>query len=159
MITRSKNGITKPKLCYKVVLGYYTEPGSHKIAFQYPQCTKAMDEEFSALQRLKTQSLVPTALGINLVGYKWLYKLKLNNDGSIARYKARLIAKGFHQQADIDYTKTSSLVVKPAIVRLILAMVVSFRWPLRQLDVSNAFLHGLLKEEVYMQQPFSYVDS
>lgn len=55
-----------------------------------------MDEEFSALQRQKTWSLVPATHGINLVGCKWLYKLKLNSDGSIARFKARLIAKGFH---------------------------------------------------------------
>ena len=109
-----------------------------------------MDEEFFALQRQKTWSLVPAAPGINLIGCKWVYKLKLNSDGSIARYKARQVAKGFHQQAGIDYTKTFSLVVKPATIRLILAMVVSFRWPLRQLDVSNAFLYVFLKEEVYM---------
>lgn len=54
MITRSKNGITMPKLCYKVVLDYYTELASYKIAFQYPQWTKAMDEKFSTLQRQKT---------------------------------------------------------------------------------------------------------
>ena len=90
-------------------------------------------------------------LVFNLVGYRWLYKLKLNSDGSIARYKARLVAKGFHQHAGIDYTETSSLVVKLATIKLILAMAVSFRWPLRQLNVSNAFFHGLLKEEVYMQ--------
>ena len=76
--------------------------------------------------------------------------MKLNSDGFIARYKARLIAKGFHQQAGINYIETFSPIVKPATVRLILAMAVSFRWLLRQLDVSNAFLHGLHKEEVYM---------
>ena len=86
-----------------------------------------MDEEFFALQRQKTWSLVLAAPGINLVDCKWLYKLKLNSDGSIARFKARLVAKSFHQQAGIDYTKTSSPVVKPATTKLILAMVVSFR--------------------------------
>ena len=118
-----------------------------------------MDYEFSALQKQKTWSLVPSSPDVNLVGCKWVYKLKLNSDGTIARYKARLIAKGFHQQAGIDYTDTFSPVVKLATIRLILALGVSFMWPLRQLDVSNAFLHGFLKKEVYMQQPPSYVDS
>ena len=93
-----------------------------------------------------------------MVDYKWVYKLKLHSDGTIARYKARLVAKGFHQQARIDYTETFSPIVKPATVKLILDIAVSFNWPLRQLDISNAFLHGILKE-VYMQQPPGYVDS
>ena len=71
-----------------------------------------MDEEFSALQRQHTWSLVPATPGINLVGCKWVYKLKLHSDGSIAQYKARLIAKGFYQQPGIDYTETFSHVVK-----------------------------------------------
>ena len=118
-----------------------------------------MDEEFSTLQRQNTWSLVPATPGINLVGCKWVYKLKLHSDGSIARYKAHLVAKGFHQQPGIDYTETFSPVVKLATVRLILTIAVSFRWSLREVDISNAFLHGFLKEEVFMQQPPGYVDS
>ena len=160
MTTRSKNGITKPKLCYKAMLDYtYTKPSSYKIASQYPQWIKAMDDEFATLQRQQTWFLVPAKPGVNLVGCKWIYKLKLNSDGTIARYKARLVTKGFHQRAGIDYTNTFSPIVKLATVRLILSIVVSFRWPLRQWDISNAFLHGILQEEVYMQQPQGYVDS
>lgn len=81
MTTRSKNGITKPKLCFKVVLDYiYIEPPSYKIPSQYPEWTKAMDNEFSALQKQKTWSLVPPSPGVNLVGCKCVYKLKLNSD-------------------------------------------------------------------------------
>ena len=85
MTTRSKNGITKPKLCFKAVLDYtHTEPPSYKVASKFPQWVQAMDVEFSALQRQKTWSLVPAPSGINLVGCKWVYKLKLNSDGTIA---------------------------------------------------------------------------
>ena len=98
MTTRSKNRISKPKLCYKAVVDYsHTEPPSYRIACKFPQWVKAMDEEFFALQRQKTWSLVPAVPGINLVGCKWVYKLKLHSDGTIAHYKAKLVAKGFHQ--------------------------------------------------------------
>ena len=82
---------------------------------------------------------------MNLVGCKWVYKIKRNADGLVTQYKARLVAKGFHQQARIDYDETFSPVVKPTTVRIILTLVAQFNWPLRQLDISNAFLHGFLK--------------
>ena len=162
MQTKSKSGISKPKskLCYKVAMDYtFNEPPSYRIASQYPKWCEAMDAEFLALQRQQTWSLVPAPPNVNLVGCKWVYKLKLNSDGSISRYKARLVAKSFHQQAGVDFHETFSPMVKPATVRLMLAIAVSCRWSLRQLDVSNAFLHGYLKEEVYMHQPLGYVDS
>lgn len=162
MQTRSKSGITKPKskFCYKTILDYtYTEPPSYRIASQYPQWCEAMDAKFQALKRQNTLSLVPAPPHSNLVGCKWVFKLKLNSDGSIARYKARLMAKGFHQQPGIDYFKTFSPVIKPATVRLVFATAVSCNWSFRELDVFNAFLHGHLKEEVFMQQPPGYVDA
>ena len=83
-----------------------------------------MDVEFKAWWKQKTLTLVSSP-NVNLVGCKWVYKLKLHCDGTIACYKARVVAKRFHQQASIDYNETFSLVVIPAIVRIVLAIVVS----------------------------------
>ena len=88
-----------------------------------------------------------------------MFKLKRNSDGSINRYKTRFVAKGFHQQYRVDFEETFNPVIKPSTVRIILSLAVQFNWPLRQLDVSNTFLHGYLREEVYIIQPSSYVDS
>jgi histone deacetylase 1/2 len=117
-----------------------------------------MDTEYQALAKNQTWHLVPRPKGKNIVGCKWVYKIKRKADGSVDRYKARLVAKGFKQKYGIDYEETFSPVVKAATIRLILSIAVSRGWSLRQLDVQNAFLHGLLDEEVYMLQPPVYID-
>jgi hypothetical protein len=94
--------------------------------------------------------LVPWPPGVNIVGSKWIFKAKQRPDGSVDKYKARLVARGFTQQYGIDYGDTFSPVVKPATVRLVLSLAISRGWSLRQVDVSNAFLHGFLSEDVYM---------
>ena len=158
MVTRSKHGIYKPKAL--VVKHDYSEiePPSYAITAKHPLWVAAMDFEFQSLQKQKTWSLVHLPANKNVVTCKWVYKLKRHVDGSITRYKARLVARGYLQQYGLDYDETFSPVVKPAIVRLLLALTVNNGQELRQLDMSNAFLHGILKEEVYMRQPQSYVD-
>lgn len=81
-----------------------------------------------------------------------------NSDGSIDRYKARLIAKGFHQRLGCDYTETFNPVVKPVTIRIVLTLTVRQGWSLRQLDINNAFLQGKLKEEVFMLQPPEFIN-
>ncbi|KAM1263552.1 hypothetical protein ACFX2G_029155 [Malus domestica] len=105
-----------------------------------------MSEEFEALRHTGTWTLVPSSPHHNLVGCKWVFRIKRKPDGSIDRYKARLVAKGFHQQADIDFTETFSPVAKPVTIRILLSLAVHNDWFLNQLDISNAFLHGSLKE-------------
>lgn len=118
-----------------------------------------MADEYSALLRNGTWTLVPPPSQSNVVDCKWVYKVKRDQTGAITRYKARLVAKGFNQQPGIDYTETFSPAVKTTTIRVVLSLAVTKQWPLRQLDIQNAFLHGDLKETVYLKQPPGFVDS
>jgi hypothetical protein len=155
MQTRLKSGISKPKRAFTSTSPNYldVEPPSFSIASAFTPWVAAMKDEYSALHRQGTWTLVPPAPSQNIVGCKWVYKIKRHVDGSISKYKARLVAKGFHQKAGLDYDETFSPIIKPTTVRIILTLAARFSWPLRQLDISNAFLHGFLKEDVYMAQP------
>ena len=156
MQTKSKSGIIRKKAflaCIQDLGGAdmsLVEPASYKFAIKIPVWLQAMKEEVNALRDQSTWSLVSLPTNRNLVGSKWIFKIKRQFDGSIARHKARLVAKGFSQEPGLDYGETFSPVVKPTTVRLVLALAAHFNWSLRQLDVKNAFLHGILQEKVYM---------
>jgi hypothetical protein len=127
-------------------------------ALSNPNWKHAMDDEFTALIKNKAWHLVPANQAQNVIGCKWVYKVKHKTDGEIERYKVRLVAKGFKQRYGINYEDTFSSVVKMATVRIILAIAITNDWCLRQLGVHNTFLHGILEEDVYMKQPPGYVD-
>jgi transposase InsO family protein len=153
--TRLQSGIRKPKQFTDGTIKYGLlaangEPNTLDEALTNTNWKHAMDVEFSALQKNQTWRLVPSVPGRNVIDCKWVYKIKRCADGTIDRYKARLVAKGFKQRYGIDYEDTFSPVVKAATIRLVLSIAVSQGWSLRQLDVQNAFLHGVLEEEVYM---------
>ena len=159
MQTRLKSGITKKKAFHTQTPNYLdTEPPSFTVASSLSPWVKAMEDEFSALYCQQTWTLIPPHPSQNVVSCKWVYKIKRNSNGTVSRYKARLVAKGFHQQAGKDYDKTFTPVVKPTTVRIILTLAAQFQWPLRQLDISYAFLHGYLKEDVHMTQPQGFID-
>lgn len=141
-----------------VVPGPPLEPTCYSQAVVHPEWRAAMDLEFNALLQNQTWRLVPARPGLNVVGCKWVFRVKRKADGSVERHKARLVAKGFNQVAGEDFFETFSPVLKPTTVRLLLSLAVSRSWVIRQLDVHNAFLNGHLSEVVYMRQPPGYVD-
>lgn len=126
------------------------EPSTVTQALKDTRWRKAMDEEFDALLRNNTWRLVPRGNKI-LIGCKWVFRVKRKLDGSVDRYKVRLVAKGFLQTSGRDYFETYSPVLKSVTIRVVLAIALSKQWSLRQLDINNAFLHGTLYEEVYME--------
>ena len=87
------------------------------------------------------------------ISCKWVYKVKTRPDGSIERYKARLVARGFSQQDGLDYDETFSPVAKTITVRVLIAFAASKCWRLWQMDVKNAFLHGEIDRDISMEQP------
>ena len=117
-----------------------------------------MDEELEALHKNKTWVLVPRTSDMHVIGSKWVFKPKLNPDGSLDRLKACVVAKGYHQVDGLDYTETFSPVIKPGTIRMVLTIALVKKWPIRQLDVKNAFLHGLISEDIHMEQPPGMAD-
>ncbi|KAM2957559.1 hypothetical protein FF2_024519 [Malus domestica] len=119
MQTRSKSGIVKKKVILTTVEDFggidlnLIEPSTYKSALKIPVWMSAMKEELSALSKQGTWSLVPLPTHKNLVGCKWIFKIKKHVDGYIARHKARLVAQGFSQEPGLDYGETFSPVVKP----------------------------------------------
>ena len=97
--------------------------------------------------------MVPAPEGVNLLGGKWVHRVKLNADGTFSKFRSRVVARGDEQEEGVDFLETYSHVVRTATVRMILHITVVERWDIKQLDVKNAFLHGDLSEAVYMRQP------
>ncbi|CAH9137282.1 unnamed protein product [Cuscuta epithymum] len=165
MTTRSKAGIFRPKPTYNLNSQHTNSPissplpKSHVDALRDPNWKSAMISEFTALINNKTWELVPRPSNANVIRCMWLFKHKYRSDGSLERHKARLVVNGKSQRPGIDCDDTFSPVVKPATIRTVLSIALSNNWPLHQLDVNNAFLHGFLDETVYMHQPPGFKDS
>ncbi|XP_015168473.1 uncharacterized mitochondrial protein AtMg00820-like [Solanum tuberosum] len=112
MITRHKAKEHHLSLVARSSTIIVREPNTTKEALRSPQWLATMHEEIDVLHTNKTWVLVPKSPGINLVGSKWVFKTKLKDDGTVDRYKARLVARGFSQFEEIDFEETFSLVVK-----------------------------------------------
>ncbi|CAA7060053.1 unnamed protein product [Microthlaspi erraticum] len=158
MQTRSKHGIRKPKTHFSLLTTVSPIPNSHIQALSDPNWTPAMTDEYDAFIKTKTWDLVPRPTDTNIVRCMWRYTHKLDADGFLNRHKARLVANGKSQEEGIDYNETFSPVVKPGTIRAVLDVSLARDWPIHQLDVKNAFLHGELDETIYMHQPPGFTD-
>jgi histone deacetylase 1/2 len=156
LTTRLMHGVHQPKKWTDGTIAWnasravdlvHNEPRNHCDAMTCAHWCAAMETEYSALQANKTWRLIPPRHGINIIDCKWVFKIKQKSDGTIERYKTRLVAKGFKQRYGLDYEDTFSPVGKPTTIRLLQSMALTRGWHLRQLDIQNAFLHGVLEEE------------
>lgn len=100
-----------------------------------------------------TWKLVERGTSKKVIGNKWVYKVKYNPNGTVSRYKTRMIAKEYHQKEGIDYTDTFSPMAKSLIVKIILSLAVTYGCDIKQVNVNYDFLNGELSETVYMSQP------
>lgn len=136
-----------------------TEPHTFKEAVRHKVWNNAMGVEITALEHKETWIIVTLPPRKHVIGCKWVFTIKYNPGGTILKYKAHLVAKGYMQQEGIDYIETFSPVAKLASVKLILSLAACFGWTLTQMDVTNAFLHGDLDKEFYMSLPLGYTPS
>lgn len=113
----------------------------------------AVNEELKSMQDNNVWEIVTPPKGAKLLSSKWVFRTKMDENGNLVRHKARLVVKGFLQKEGIDYNETYSPVAKLTTIRIVLAVGVKNGFIFHQLDVKTAFLHGLLKEEIYMSLP------
>ena len=118
----------------------------------------AMKEEIEKIEKNKTWTLVPRPVDKNVIGTKWVFRNKLDENGEITRNKARLVCKGYAQEDGLDYGETFAPIARMKGARTLLAYASYKGFKVYQMDVKSAFLNGILEEEVYIEQPEGFVD-
>ena len=132
-------------------------PNTIRETLSHLDWRSAMMDEMQALDDNGTWDLVSLPIGKKAIGFRWVFAVKFNLDGSISRLKARHVAKGYAQNYGIDYSSTFSPVAKLTSIRLFISFVASYDWDLHRLDIKNVFLYGDLQEEVHIEQPPGFV--
>ncbi|XP_044482003.1 uncharacterized mitochondrial protein AtMg00810-like [Mangifera indica] len=133
------------------------EPSSFFEASKHEGWQKAIQEEILMIEKNKTWELVDAPERKKIIGVKWVYRVKINPNGSVKQLKARLVMKGYSQMANIDYTETFAPVARLDTKRLPIALAAQRQWEISHLDVKSTFLNGWLEEEIYVAQPEGFV--
>ncbi|GJT78865.1 retrovirus-related pol polyprotein from transposon TNT 1-94 [Tanacetum coccineum] len=118
----------------------------------------AMQEELNQFIANDVWELVPQPKNMTIIGTKWVFRNKLDENGVVSRNKARLVAQGYNQQEGIDYDETYAPVARLESIRILLAYACALDFKLFQMDVKSAFLNGFINEEVYVAQPLGFID-
>ena len=142
------------------VAGVFHEPNTYKQAMKSPDAAlwqEAAQEEINSLISNGTWDIVPLPKDRKAIGSRWVFKVKRNADGTIERYKARVVAKGFSQRPGVDYSEVFAPTFRMASIRTIIALAAKHDYHLHSIDISSAFLNGDLEEEIYMEQPAGFV--
>ncbi|KAJ9561120.1 hypothetical protein OSB04_006280 [Centaurea solstitialis] len=137
-----------------------SEPKTYREAVtssEGPQWKEAIKSEIDSILQNHTWELVDLPPGCKPLGYRWIFKKKMKTDGTIDKYKARLVIKGYRQKEGLDYFDTYSPVTRITSIRLVLAIAAIRNLQIHQMDVKTAFLNGELDEEIYMEQPEGFV--
>ena len=122
------------------------EPKNYEEAIKHDVWKKAMKEEIRMIEKNNTWELVAIPRERDVVSLKWIYKIKLNQEGDIQKHKARLVARGFTQKLGIDFNETSSPVAHLETIRTVIVVAAQKKWKIFQLDVQSAFLNGKLDD-------------
>ncbi|KAK4386673.1 Retrovirus-related Pol polyprotein from transposon RE1 [Sesamum angolense] len=133
------------------------EPENFETAVKHKVWVQAMEEEIKMIKKNNTWELADRPKDKEVIGVKWIYKTKLNADGSIQKHKARLVAKGYSQLPGIDYTETFAPVARLDTIRALIAIAANKKWKIYQMDVKSAFLNGYIDEEIYVEQPPGFI--
>ncbi|XP_026459770.1 uncharacterized protein LOC113360478 [Papaver somniferum] len=129
------------------------EPENFEEASKEAVWIKSMEEEVVVINDNDTWEKVARPSDKEVIGVKWIYKVKYNADETVQRYKERLVAKGYLQQPGIDYKETFAPVARLDTIRSVISMDSQKGWLLYQLDDKSVFLNGELHEDVYVEQP------
>jgi hypothetical protein len=129
------------------------EPTYFEESIQMKEWEDAMIEEYQSIIKNDVWEIVPRPKSKDVVSSKWLFKIKHVVDGSIEKYKERFVTRGFSQKEGIDYEEAFAPIVRCTSIKTIVALVANMKWKLHQMDVKTTFLKGVIKEEVYIEQP------
>ena len=121
------------------------------------QWMDAMKEELKMIENNQSWELVDKLTHKRAIGVKWVYRTKLNSDGSINKHKARLVFKGYAQMFRVDFSETFAPVARLDTIRMLLVLATQKGWNIHQMDVKSTFLNGYLEEEIFVKQPEGFI--